>query len=369
MKQIFAKAAIVALGVMFAEISFAQTQNEPAKLSAEETTLVIKTLNSKPAAQIGISKRDSMYFRELIANGNQPIVRRVNEAGELAKKVDAEVGDSVRIFITRSANGFVVFYDVFRKVGSKNTNAVVKTRVAGEPALNGKAIARTRRSVTEKDGNKTATYTKTSLNQVSDEYIEAVKAGEAKLFDNVSTDAEGKKINKLYAEINAGGNFTFNGSELHPQFGGALGWETKSMLLAVRGNVSWNSHNQTAGENELSEDHQVLKNASVNGRYVRYDAKAQLGYKFVQSVRMKDYVAAYVAAGLGYCKTDGDAAEASSALVGFTAEIGLEAKKAITDNIAVVANAGVGNINKNYHDSKQDFNVAVNGSIGLRFTF
>lgn len=367
MKQIFAKAAIVALGVMFAEISFAQTQNEPAKLSAEETTLVINTLDSLSAEKIGISKRDSMYFRELIANGNQPIVRRVNEAGELAKKVDAEVGDSVRIFITRSANGFVVFYDVFRKVGSKNTNAVVKTRVAGEPALNGKAVARTRRSVTEQEGAKSATYTRTTLNNVSDEYIEKVKAGEAKMFDNVSTDVEGKKINKLFVGANAGGNFAFQGSELHPEFGLELGWETKYMILAARGILSWANFNETAGENELSDDHQVLKNASVTGRYVDYRVTAEVALKLLQSVGYTNWLALYVEGGLGLSRTDGDAAEASSTLVGLTVGAGLEGQYTIAKKVALVGRLGGVLLPKNYHDSKQDFNLGLNASVGIRF--
>lgn len=348
---------------------FAQTtvNVEPAKLSAEETTKVSNILNSKPAEKNGISKKDSTYFSMLLANGNQPIVRKVTEAGILGGKVKASVGDSVRVFITRKEGGFEVYYDVFHRVDSENTTATAKTRVAGAPALNGQAIARTRRSVTEQEGSKTATYTKTSLNQVSDEYIEAVKAGEAKLFDNVSTDVEGKKINKLFVGANAGGNFAFNGSELHPEFGLELGWETKYMILAARGVMSWSNFNETAGENEVSEDHKVLKNASVTGRYINYRVTAEAALKLLQSVGYTNWVALYVEGGLGLSRTDGDAAEASSTLVGLTVGAGLEGQYTIAKKVALVGRLGGVLLPKNYHDSRQDFNLGLNASVGIRF--
>ena len=236
-------------------------------------------------------------------------------------------------------------------------------------------VTRSNRVITKTTATDTVVAQKTTINQVSDEFkmarYEARLKGETApgaYFDNENRDIEGNVLSRPFVEIGGGGSYLFSGSEFRPTLNATIGWEKKNMLIFSTFDASWKGYNVSS---DLTDDGMV-EGAEASGRYNSLNATLNFAYKVLQDARYMSYVAPYVGAGYGYCKTDGDSEEIrySSSFYGFLWTAGVRGKWGLSRHVGIAVNLSVGNVARNYHDSKQDMNaIGLKGSITLGYTF
>ncbi len=178
---------------------------------------------------------------------------------------------------------------------------------------------------------------KTNTKDLAFETNVSILKGETKVQDPKNKDFDGNNRHK--AQVTALGGGALVDDNITPSGTLRVAYESCLFLYELEGSVSSLKYQE---------------GSEYEGKYLSYSVQANFGWKFLQDIRSRHYLALLVSGGYGINQSDGEEALARTRNYGFIAGATLRGSYGLTSHWRIVAEGGYKLFPKLPHDQQQD---------------